>query len=215
MKLLGYIYILSSWIKCAHPEPALVQTPREVLATEGDKIELTCSLKGASLEDVFWYKFNHSSTGHFLKSANVLDKQVNGVGMTDRFTVNRDTFRLQFRLTIKDLTLSDKGTYICLITKSQAAYTGDGSVVTVVPARQQVTSPPPTAKGRTIYRDQYPNTRRKKKADSNGYVCSWTIWGSLIACNLLLLISIVSIVIHRRKKSKIPRRRCPHQFRKR
>ncbi|GCB70529.1 hypothetical protein scyTo_0008603 [Scyliorhinus torazame] len=212
MILLGYLCILSCWITGAHPLAVLIQTPSEILAAKGEEIKLSCIVKGAHLNDVYWYKIDRSSTARFVKSASVMNNQVQGDGITQRFELDRNDFQQSFSLTIQDLHLSDNGTYYCLMSEPQKMSWGAGSVVTVVPERQKVTSPPPTTR-RRIHRYKYPNISRKKKGSGNGYTCNWVVWGSLVSCNLLLLISIVVIVIHRRKRDS--RRRCPHQFRKR
>nr|UBR18749.1 CD8b [Scyliorhinus canicula] len=214
MILLGYLCILNCWITGAHPLTVLVQTPSEILAAKGEEIRLSCNVKGTNLNDVYWYKIDRSSTAHFVKSASVMNSQVQGTGITERFQLDRKNFQQSFSLTIRDLRLADNGTYYCLMSQSQKMSWGAGSVVTVVPERQKVTSPPPPpTTRRRINRYKYPDISRKKKGGGNGYMCNWAIWGSLVACNLLLLISIVAIVIHRRKRSS--RRRCPHQFQKR
>ncbi|GCC30020.1 hypothetical protein chiPu_0008464 [Chiloscyllium punctatum] len=213
MHLLGYIWMLSCWIKSAQAETILQQTPREILAAKGENVELTCHLKRGTLDEVFWYKLDGNSQVHFLKSATVLNRQASGEGITGRFILTRDVFRLSFSLTIKDMQLSDNGTYYCLMLSSYFVSLGDGSVVTVVPERKKVTSPPPTTKRHRIHHFNYPKVRNKKQTWNHGYVCSWSIWGSLIAGNLLLLSSIAFVVI--KHKIQKPRRRCPHQFRKR
>ncbi|XP_060689309.1 T-cell surface glycoprotein CD8 beta chain-like [Hemiscyllium ocellatum] len=195
MHLLGYIWMLSCWTKSAQAEAILQQTPREILAARGEDIELICNLKRGALNEVFWYRLDGNSQVHFLKSASVLNRQASGEGITGRFILTRDTFRLSFSLTIKDTQLSDNGTYYCLMLSSYSISFGGGSVVTVVPERKKVTSPPPTTKRRRSHHFSYPKVRNKKQTWNHGYVCSWSIWGSLTACNLLLLSSIAFVVI--------------------
>ncbi|XP_051889691.1 T-cell surface glycoprotein CD8 beta chain-like [Pristis pectinata] len=189
----------------------LLQTPAEVLVAKGEQLELSCSAK-VSLGRLFWYRLDENASSHFVISATIMDQIERGHGIDERFTLIKNTFRSTFSLIIKDPQLTDNGTYHCMMFSSQTTYLGGGSVVTVVPEKPIVTSPPTTTKPRKIIRYKNPPLRGKKKRDT-GYVCDWPIWGSLTACNLLLLTSILSIFIHRR--NKYYQRRCPQQFRKR
>nr|AGQ17914.1 CD8 beta chain [Ginglymostoma cirratum] len=214
MYLLGYIWMLGCWIESAQAESILQQTPREIVTTKGGQIKLSCNLKKGSLEEIFWYKLDGNSEAHFLKSASILNKQTSGEGITERFVLTKDTFRLSFSLSIQNTLLSDNGTYYCLMIKSYSMYMGSGTAVIVVPEQEKVTLPPPTTKSGGINRVTQPKVRPKKKAGSHGYACNWSIWVSLAVCNLMLLTSVIFVVIKHKIQSK-GWRRCPHQLRKR
>ncbi|XP_069779152.1 T-cell surface glycoprotein CD8 beta chain-like [Narcine bancroftii] len=212
MKFLGCIFILNCWIRGAQFQSILLQTPAKTIAAKGEKVEFSCTAK-LSLGRLFWYKLDEDSASHFVISVDLMDNVRRGNGISSRFILISSTFRSSFSLVIKDVQLTDNGTYHCLMFSSQKTLMGGGSALTVVPEKQKVTSSPPTTKPLKMNRPRIPKWRNKKKKMNNEYACDWPFWGSLMACNFVLLISIIFVIMLRRRKHY--QRRCPHQFRKR
>ncbi|XP_044873503.1 T-cell surface glycoprotein CD8 beta chain isoform X3 [Mauremys mutica] len=155
-------------------------------------MELVCALKSEQFTQsgIYWYRWSKEIQDfQYVLFSNVFQKHTitNNIDK-DRFNVSKGSFRHTYTLKIRKLQPLDAGTYYCAVSHSSELLFGNGtelSVVDSLPSTEKPTenTPPPTKPVRCII-----------PAKMKGSSCSGFIWAPLVACAVILLLSLVAAI---------------------
>ncbi|XP_039397435.1 T-cell surface glycoprotein CD8 beta chain isoform X1 [Mauremys reevesii] len=183
---------LSLHITGCQKTPPIFQTPPRIIALNNSTMELVCALKSEQFTQsgIYWYRWSKEIQDfQYVLFSNVFQKHTitNNIDK-DRFNVSKGSFRHAYTLKIRKLQPLDAGTYYCAVSHSSELLFGNGtelSVVDFLPSTEKPTEKtlPPTKPLRCI-------TPAKIKGSS----CSGFIWAPLVACAVILLLSLVAAI---------------------
>ncbi|XP_075044668.1 T-cell surface glycoprotein CD8 beta chain-like [Mixophyes fleayi] len=169
----------------------LSQTPVSTIELVNNNIEISCTIKGESMDNLrlFWYReTNKKGDLEFIVSATTsMDRFSYGTNISEsRFSIRRVKFQNYFTLKIMNLKFSDIGVYYCMAEMASKVSFGDGtrlSVVETLPTTIQ-----PMTKKTLCKCTKAPSSKSKKSG------CSEAIWAPLLACAVILLIGLYLLV---------------------
>ncbi|TFK10046.1 protein unc-13-like protein B-like [Platysternon megacephalum] len=156
-------------------------------------MEMACAMRSDQLSQsgIYWYRRSKEIQGfQYVLFSNVFQKHTitNNIDK-DRFNVSKASFRNLYTLKIRKLQPLDAGTYYCAVSHSSELLFGNGtelSVVDSLPSTEKPTekTPPPTKRLRC-------KTSSITPAKMKGSSCSGFIWAPLVACAVILLLTLV------------------------
>ncbi|XP_068131361.1 T-cell surface glycoprotein CD8 beta chain [Hyperolius riggenbachi] len=189
-----WCFLLISFCVTGNPSynVILTQTPGSVTQLVSKEMNITCNVKGETLDRLrpCWCKrkeedgkleFIVCTTGAKGDLKFYDDNQ-------SKFSMKTNTFPASITLMIKDLQFSDSGTYFCIVEKTPMYIYGNGTKLRVVETLP-TTVPPPTTKP--------PCTCKKPKTSKRpqpGPACSPVIWAPISGFAVILLIGLYFLV---------------------
>ncbi|XP_053886812.1 T-cell surface glycoprotein CD8 beta chain [Malaclemys terrapin pileata] len=186
-----FLYLSLHITGCQKP-PLIYQTPPRIVALNGSTMELVCTLKNDQLTQsgIYWYRWSKESQDYqYVLFSSVFQKRTisNNIDK-DRFDVSKASSGNSYTLKISKLQHLDAGTYYCAVSHSSELLFGNGtelSVVDFLPSTEKPTEKTlPPAKPRC-------KTSNITPAKMKGSSCSSFIWAPLVACAVILLLSLV------------------------
>ncbi|XP_075711072.1 T-cell surface glycoprotein CD8 beta chain [Rhinoderma darwinii] len=185
----------SSYVWVNSLSASLSQNPVSTIQLVGQTIEISCFVKGESMEKLglYWYrKTEKKGDLEFILSAtSQIGKYSYGTNIPEnKFIMTRVPLQSYFTLKITNLDHSDNGVYYCMAGTALKYTFGDGTKLNVVD------SLPTTVKPTT----QKPPCKCKKQKTSKptppGVRCNAVIWAPLAGLALMLLIGLYLLSSH-------------------
>ncbi|XP_050799428.1 T-cell surface glycoprotein CD8 beta chain isoform X1 [Gopherus flavomarginatus] len=187
---------LSLHITGCQKTPPIFQTPPRIIALNNSTMELVCALKSEQFTQsgIYWYRWSKEIQDfQYVLFSNVFQKHTitNNIDK-DRFNVSKGSSRHAYTLKIRKLQPLDAGTYYCAVSHSSELLFGNGtelSVVDSLPSTEKPTekTPPPV-------KPLGCKTSSITPAKMRGSSCSAFILAPLVACAVILLLSLVAAI---------------------